>query len=117
MVLPKDVKPEDVMHPTGVFYRNPTHKEEADNAMDQSQIVRAIIGAGRERLNMVLTYTEDSKPWILPGFAEVRTLDHPSLVELCKSLMRFRPNVFKIHIKLGDYKGSKPINTNRTRHW
>ena len=116
MVLPKDVKPEDVMHPTGVFFRNPTHTEEADNAADQSEIVKAISGAGRERITEVITYTEESKPWILPGFTKVREMNEEQAEGLFKSLMRYRPNIFKVHIKLGEYKDTQPISTSKTRN-
>lgn len=115
MVLPKNVKAEEVLHPTGVFYRNPTHKEEADNAIDQSQIVKAIIGANRQPHTETLTYTEDSKPWIFPGFAEINTMDLVDTKQLCKNLMRFRPNIYKVHIKLGNYKSTRSIDTAKTR--
>jgi len=115
-MLPKDVKPEDVLHPTGVFFRNPTHTEEADNAKDQSQIVKAIIGAQRERATQVITYTEESKPWILPGFPVIQELEQAEIKQLCRSLMRFRPNIFKVHIKFGDYATSQRVDTNKTRN-
>ena len=116
MVLPKDVNPDDVMHPTGVFFRNPTHMEEANNADDQSQIVKAISGAKREQLTEILSYEEETKPWILPGVAVIREMDQAATEQLCRSIMRFRPNIFKIHIKLGDYPNVKPIETQKTRN-
>jgi len=116
MVLPKNVNPEDVMHPTGVYFRNPTHMEEADNADVQSQIVKAIVGAKREHKTEVLTYKEDAKPWVLPGIAHIREMDQPAVEQLCKSLMRFRPNIFKIHIKLGEFPETKMVETPKTRN-
>ena len=115
MVLPKHVKPEDVMHPTGVFFRNPTHTEEANRAKDQSQIVKAISGAQRERKKEIITYTEETKPWVLPGFAQLRELDEQQVLGLCRVLMRYRPNIFKVHIKLGDYKTARPANNHKTK--
>jgi hypothetical protein len=116
MVLPKNVKPEDVFHPTGVFFRNPTHTEEADNARDQSQIVKSLTGAKRDRITETLSYEEDDKPWVLPGFKFIRTMKEEDIKELCKNLMRFRPNIFKVHIKLGEYQKAKRIETSKTRN-
>lgn len=115
MVLPKHVKPEDVMHPTGVFFRNPTHTEEANRAKDQSQIVKAILGAKRERKKEILTYTEDTKPWVLPGFANIKELDEQGLSGLCRVLMRYRPNIWKVHIKLGNYPSARSIDNHKTK--
>jgi hypothetical protein len=115
MVLPKDIKPEDVFHPTGVFFRNPTHKDIADRSEFQSQIVKAITGAQREIKSEVITYTEDTKPWVLPGFPKIREMDEVSAIGLCKVLMRYRPNIYKVHIKLGDYPTARPINNHKTQ--
>jgi len=115
MVLPKHVKPEDVMHPTGVFFRNPTHTEEANRAADQSEIVKAISGANRERISEVLSFTEESKPWTLPGFMKIREMDKQAAEGLCKSLMRYRPNIFKVHIKLGEYGDAQRLDNHKTR--
>jgi len=116
MVLPKNVKPEDVMHPTGVFFRNPTHTEEANMADDQSEIVEAIKGAKRERVTETLTYTEEDKPWVLPGFAFVKDMDEQGIEGLCKVLMRYRPNIFKVHISLGNYPNAQQINNHKTKN-
>jgi len=116
MVLPKDVKPEDVMHPTGVFFRNPTHMEEADMAQSQNQIVKALTAAKREQITEVLSFTEESKPWTLPGFVNIREMDELQCEQLCRTMMRYRPNIFKVHIKLGNYVNAKPIKTLKTRN-
>jgi len=115
MKLPGNVKPEDVMHPTGVFFRNPTHVDEANDAADQSQIVKAIKGAKRERATQVLKYDEESKPWVLPGFSKVKDLNEVEMAGLLKSLMRYRPNIFKVHIKLGEYPSARQIINHKTK--
>ena len=114
MVLPKNVKPEDVIGPTGIYYRNPTHVEAAEMADDQSDIVKAILGSGRERKIDTFEYTEETKPWILPGFAFIREMDEKSILELCKTLMRFKPNIYKVHLKLGDYPSARTVNNTKT---
>jgi len=114
-MLPENVKPEEVMHPTGVFFRNPTHKEIADESSDQSQIVKAIKEARRDVLSQTITYTEEDKPWVLPGFAKIREMSEEEIEKFFKTLMRFRPNIFKIHLKLGNYPNTREINTAKTR--
>jgi len=115
MPLPKNVKPEDVMHPDGTFYRNPTHIEEAIGAADQSQLVKAISGAKSQKNEIILRYTEDNKPWDLPGFAKFRELSEEEILGLCKSLMRYRQNIFRIHIQFGRTTNAKKLNNTKVR--
>lgn len=109
MPLPSNIKSEDVMHPTGVFFRNPTHMREADRASDQSEIVKAIRGAGRRRVTEVFTYEDKKSPDCMPGALYIRSMDEDGLRQFFRSLMRVRPNIFKIHIQLGKYDKMQPI--------
>lgn len=110
MPLPSDIKPEDVMHPTGVFFRNPSHVREADRASNQSEIVKAIRGAGRQRITEVFTYEDKKAPDCLPGALYLREMDEEGLTAFFKSLLRIRPNIFKIHIQLGNYDNTRQIH-------
>lgn len=115
-ILPDGVKPEEVMHPTGVLYRNPSHIREAERASDQSEIVKAIMGAKRQRIYEKLDYKDKPESQlVLPGFLKIREMGPESTEKLLKSLMRFRPNIFKVIINLGHYPNARRIDNNKTR--
>jgi hypothetical protein len=115
-LLPTGVKHEEVMHPTGVMYKNPSHIREAERAADQSEIVKAIIGAKRQRVFERLDYKDKPEiQMILPGFTKIREMGPESIERLMKSLMRFRPNIFKVHISLGHYPNARRIDNYKTR--
>ena len=114
MKLPDDVDPKDVMHPkTGLFFRNPSNLDLRNRAETQSQIVKELTEAKRTRQVKVFTYTEDDMPFVLPGILKIRELEKEQLEGLFKSVIRIRPNIFKIHIKLGEYSEQKPIINNK----
>lgn len=109
--LPDDVKAEDVIHPrTGLFFRNPSNTNIRDRAHDQSQIVRNLTEAKRKREQEIFSYMPNEGPYTLPGVLKIRTLEVQDLQQLFKSMMRIRPNILKIHIKLGIYPSQRPIN-------
>jgi len=109
MALPSGIKPEEVMHPTGVFFKNPSHVREAEKSENQSEIIKAIRGAGRNRITEVFTYEDRKAPDCLPGAVHIREMEEEELKSFFKSLMRIRPNIFKIHIQLGKYDNVKQI--------
>jgi hypothetical protein len=52
---------------------------------------------------------------VLGGFTKIREMGPESIEKLMKSLMRFRPNIFKVHIKLGSYPNARRIDNSKTR--
>jgi hypothetical protein len=115
-ILPNGVKPEEVMHPTGILYKNPSHIREAEKAANQSEIVKAILGAKRQRITEKLTYKDkpDSQ-LVLPGVSKIREMGPEATEKLMKALMRFRPNIFKVVISLGNYPSARKIENGKTR--
>lgn len=115
-ILPAGVKPEEVMHPTGVLYKNPTHIREAEKASNQSDIVKAILGAKRQRITEKLEYKgKPDTQLVLPGIKMIRELGPEATEKLMKSLMRYRPNIFKVVISLGTYPSARKIENGKTR--
>jgi len=114
MSLPKN-KLKEAIGDNGIFYKNPTHTEEAEFASDQGSLVKAITGAKRPKNTLLLEYTEESMPWVLPGFSKIRDLNDEAREGLFKSLLRYRPNTFNVHIALGDYQNQKPLNSAKVR--
>jgi hypothetical protein len=116
MQLPEGVKPEDVMHPTGLYYKNPTHTKEAERASDQSEIVKSILGAKRQKVYEKITFLDKrASEIVLPGFLKIKDMSSESVEKLMKVLMRYRPNIFKVVIDLGDYPGAHRIDNTKTR--
>jgi len=100
----------------GIFFRNPSHVEEASFSETQGDIVDALVGVDQPISEVTLQYTDNDKPWSLSGFTKIRTMSVEDIEGLFNSLMRYRPNIFSIHIVLGDYeKKQKPLNSNKLR--
>lgn len=102
---------------SGLFARNPTHIEEANDANDQEDIVKAIKGAGAKQIRVRYAYADvDPKnPIPLMGILKIRDMPEESIVKLCQNLMRNRPNIFRVNIKLGNYPSARRIDNNKTR--
>jgi len=102
---------------SGLPYRNPTHMTEAENAEDQSDIVKAIRQTGVKR--MVVTYNynnlDTQNPPPLAGIIGVRSMTTEQAQRYCVTLMRSKPNIFKVQIKLGDYENQKRLSNPKTR--
>ena len=94
-----------------IYFRNPTHVFEGENAETQSDIVKAAKGMGKRLCKEVLKYGPDNKRPILPGFMKIKELDKDELIKLCKSLMRYKPNIYKVHIVLGDYQDKQAFTS------
>ena len=108
---------------TGIFIRNPTHVEIADEAKTQSDIVDAIKESGVKKMTVVYEYSDidKSNPPPLVGILNIREMEQEEAQKFCKSLLRSRPNIFKIHIQLGEYSnqkrvGSRSLNTLNSNH-
>lgn len=101
---------------SGLPYRNPTHVEEAENAEDQADIVKAIKNTGVKQ--MVVTYDyknmDKQSPPPLAGITKIKEMTPEEAIEYCKSLLRSKPNIFRIDIKLGDYPSQKRISNSKT---
>src|SRR4030042_1707727 len=114
------VDPMTVTNPaTGLFYRNPTHLDEAKRARSQTDIVNSIIGTGREIAHDTLDYS-DPDVTEFPGFRKllqpneeggVNLLDDQTILSLCKNFLRSRPNIYGFRISYGNYTLKKLENT------
>jgi hypothetical protein len=102
---------------SGLPVRNPTHMTEADNADDQSDIVKAIRKTGVKRMVVTYDYSNIDKqnPPPLAGIIHVRDMTVQQAQKYCSNLLRSKPNIFKLHIKLGEYEGKKRISNAKTR--
>lgn len=115
--MPADTK--DYTNGNGHMYRNPTHLAEADNAEDQADIVKAIKNTGPGVKQMVVTYDygdiDKQSPPPLSGILQIRDMSPERAQVFCKNLMRSKPNIFRVHITLGDYPNQKRINSQKVR--
>jgi hypothetical protein len=110
ITLPNDVKPEDVMHPNGTYFRNPSDKTLRDRAQDQTAIVDSISGGNnRKKTTEVFQYRPQDEPFTLPGVLKLREMNSEQIKAFFKNLMRVRPNILKVHIKMGEYPSSRPL--------
>jgi hypothetical protein len=116
MPVMKDIRPEDInpnsdYNPsTGMLVRNPTHKEIAENADDQREIVNAIKQSQAQRQIAVYDYSDRSRIPGLPGVLKIRELDEANMLGFCMTLMRVKPNIIGINLKLGNYSGTRNYN-------
>lgn len=103
---------------SGLMVNNPSHKEEAQYASNQSELVKAISGAGSgvKRERTVYNYTnmdpENMPP--MAGITKIRSMSEAQVINFCKSLMRTRPNIFRLHIKLGNYPHQQEMQNSKT---
>ena len=102
---------------TGLVYRNPTHIMEANNADDQSEIVKSIRATGVKRMVVKYDYSDIDKqsPPPLAGITKIREMTPERAKNYCKQLMRSKPNIFRMNIKLGDYPNQRRIDNSKTR--
>jgi hypothetical protein len=110
----------EVINPSnGLFGVNPTHQEIAKESADQSEIVKAITNSGSGVSRMRVTYNykdlDATDPLPLSGILKIREMSVEQAQRFCKTLMRSRPNIFKVEIKLGDYPSARRIDNFKTR--
>ena len=115
------IRPGDPIDPNGMINpssnmiaRNPTRVDLSNEADDQRDIVNAIKEAQAKRMKVVYEYTRtpDGK-WEfggLPGLIKIHEMNEEELVEFCRTLMRFKPNITGINISLGKYETLLPYN-------
>lgn len=96
--------PNAIINPsTGLFARNPTHINEAMRADDQTAIAKAVKGTGRALQHVRLTYEDPKNPEAMPGIYHIRGMRSDEVEALCKSLLRWKPNIFMLDLCYGDY--------------
>jgi hypothetical protein len=118
--MTKEFDPNAVRNPSsGLFGRNPTHQEVAEYAKDQSSIVKAINASGKGVQRMRVTYDyydmDPASPPPMAGITDIRSMSLERAQQYCKTLMRSRPNIFRMEIKLGDYPSQRRVDNIRTR--
>lgn len=108
------INPEDKYNPSsGMLVRNPSHEEVAARANDQREIVAAIKESKANWQKAVYDYSDPSRIPGLPGILKVRSLDEKNLLGFCLSLMRAKPNITGISLKLGDYENATEVRGGR----
>ena len=102
---------------SGLYARNPTHITEAKYAENQDDIVKAIKDSGVKRMTIKHDYSnvDPKTPIPMMGILKVREMSSESAIRFCQSLMRSRPNIFKVHVKLGEYSSAHRIDNLKTR--
>jgi len=97
--IPKDsVNPE-----TGMLFRNPSHADIAEEAEDQSEIVKFLNETGRVKERIAFTYEDLGNIQGLPGMLEIQEMDRETLEEFFKTMLRVKPNILDVYINLGTY--------------
>jgi hypothetical protein len=110
MPLSKD-KIAKAMNPsTGILYRNPTTEDASARSDNQSEIVKHILGSGKKVMTEI--FEPDSVNGVLPGLKKIREMPEEVLAKFFLTMFKTRPNIFSVHIKLGDYPDSKEIRKN-----
>lgn len=105
----------ETLNPNGIFYKNPTHLEEAARAVDQSDIVKAIKETRRSREREVFKYGPEDDHRFLPGTLLIPSMSREELEGYIRTLIRVRPNIFLIRISLGNYPNPKQIQSKEIR--
>lgn len=102
---------------SGLLGRNPTHQEIAAYADDQSDIVRAINESGVKRMRVTYDYADldPANPPPLSGILNVRDMTEDQARQFCRTLMRSRPNIFKVDIRLGDHPSARKVDSIKAR--
>ena len=101
---------------TGLFARNPSHVRFAEESRDQQELVRKIRGQKSKigRIEYLYDDIDTQDPPPLWGVTKIREMDEDSVVNFCKTLMRAKPNIIKLHLVLGNYTNKKRVLNNRT---
>jgi hypothetical protein len=118
MVDPSKVDPDSMINPSSNLYvRNPSHQDQAERAKDQEELVEAIREVQGKRRTKVYTYEggDTSDEVTLPGVLDIRSMKHGEIQEFCKSLMRLKPNITRLHLSLGDYPNTREFRGPRVQ--
>jgi hypothetical protein len=109
--------PEQTINPkTGLYSRNPTRLEITASAENQQEIVDAVVGIKSRVGRFAYQYGDIDKtdPPPLSGVLKIKEMTEDQLKGFFKSLMRFKPNIIKMHINLGNFANKKRVNNTKT---
>ena len=112
----KKLDPDAVINPsTGIYARNPTRLEITESAEDQQEIVNMVMKSNRGVQSIEWHYNKDDRTDLPPmsGVLNIRGLDVDQLDGFFSSLMRVKPNILKLHVKLGEYENKREIRNNK----
>jgi len=100
---------------TGLFARNPTRIGVTENSENQQDIVNAIKGVKQKIIRKIYDYSaiDRTDPPPLAGITKIREMTEDQKQGFFRTLMRYKPNIVKLHISLGDYKNKKRASNNR----
>jgi hypothetical protein len=104
---------------SGLPVRNPSHIFEADRANEQSDIVKNLKthDAGRQG-QVTWVYDEATMEKGAPpmaGIRKIREMSEDQAKNFGKSLMRVHPNIYRVHLVLGEYNNKREISNGKTR--
>jgi len=107
---------ESINPKTGLFIKNPTRIDITANAENQQDIVDAVKGIKQKMARLVYQYGDIDKadPPPLSGILKIREMTEEQKVGFFKSLMRFKPQIIKLHINLGDYTNKRKVVNQKT---
>lgn len=104
------VDPDAKYNPSsGMLVRNPSHEDVSARAEDQRQIVESIRETKANWQKAIYDYSDPSRIPGLPGMLKIRELDEKNMLGFCLTLMRAKPNITGITIKLGDYENTTDV--------
>lgn len=94
---------------SGMLVRNPSHEDVSERARNQREIVDSIRESKANWQNAIYDYSDPSRIPGLPGMLKIRELDEKNMLGFCLTLMRAKPNITGITLKLGDYEGATEV--------
>jgi hypothetical protein len=107
---------EQVINPkTGLYIKNPTRLDITASADNQQDIVNAVVGVKSRTARFTYQYSDIDKsdPPPLSGITKIREMTDEQRLGFFKSLMRFKPNIIKLHVNLGNYAGKRRVNSTK----
>jgi hypothetical protein len=110
--------PNAIINPSsGLYGRNPTHVDIAKTARDQEELAKAVREAGASNVPIVYDYrnVDLKNPPPLMGITKIRNMSLEEATGFCKSMLRSKPNITKLHIKLGEYPRTQRIENGKIR--
>jgi hypothetical protein len=110
MTISKDKMAKAMNPSTGILYRNPTTEDASARAKNQTEIVKQIIGSGKKVLTEI--FSPDASNGAMPGLKKIREMSEETLSKFFLTMFRSRPNIFSVHIKLGEYSSAKEVRAN-----
>jgi hypothetical protein len=113
----KEKNTEVLNQSTGLFSRNPTRVEITNNADSQQEIVDIMRGGAKQPIVRAIYEYNDidkSDPPPMSGILKIREMTEEQRIGFFRSLMRYKQNIIKVHISLGNYEKKRRITNSRT---